>query len=252
MSQPVEAFDWARMLFGDQPPLFLLEIVFRTVVIYGYAFILVRWIGGRTVAQLSMIEFLLVIALGSAVGDPLFYPDVPLVHCLLVITAVVLLNKGLDFLVFYNRRAERLIDGRPVEIMKDGRIHWQTLASRKLGHSELFQLLRVRGIVNLGEVEAAYLEASGKLSIFRRENPRAGLPIVPPWEIEPPGTIAAGDPVPDGLDLACSTCGETVTKQVFLAEPACPRCGDEDWVLAARPAQPGRGGDLAADLSIMR
>jgi uncharacterized membrane protein YcaP (DUF421 family) len=77
------------MLWGDEPPLFLLEIVFRTMVIYGYTMALMRWLGSRTIGQLSSIEFLLVIALGSAVGDAMFYPDVPLLHAIAVITVVV-------------------------------------------------------------------------------------------------------------------------------------------------------------------
>ena len=74
MNDPVTAFDFGRMLFGDEPPLFLLEIAFRTVVIYVYTLVLIRWIGSRSIAQLSLVEFLLVIALGSAVGDAMFYP----------------------------------------------------------------------------------------------------------------------------------------------------------------------------------
>ena len=88
MEQPVEPFDLMRMLVGGQPPLFFAEIVLRTLIVYAYTFGLVRWLGGRSVAQLSVIEFLLVIALGSAVGDAMFYPDVPLLHAMLVITPV--------------------------------------------------------------------------------------------------------------------------------------------------------------------
>ena len=60
-------FDLQRMFFGDYPPLFYAEVAFRVVVIYGYTLVLIRWIGGRGVAQLSMVELLLVIALGALV-----------------------------------------------------------------------------------------------------------------------------------------------------------------------------------------
>ena len=54
------------MFLGDAPALFYAEILVRTVIIYGYTLLLIRWIGGRSVAQLSMVDTLLVIALGSA------------------------------------------------------------------------------------------------------------------------------------------------------------------------------------------
>lgn len=63
-------FDLERMFLGTQPGLFYLEIVVRTGIIYSYALLLVRWIGSRSLAQLSIVEFLLVVALGSAVGEP--------------------------------------------------------------------------------------------------------------------------------------------------------------------------------------
>ena len=96
MDDPIIPFDLARMFVGDHPALFYLEIVVRTGIIYLYTLLLLRWIGSRSVAQLSMVDFLLVIALGSAVGDAPFYPDVPLLAAMAVITTVIGINKGID------------------------------------------------------------------------------------------------------------------------------------------------------------
>lgn len=76
----ITPFDWFRLFLGEDPPLFYLEIVFRILVIWIWTMVLLRWIGGRSISQLSVVEFLLVIALGSAVGDAMFYPEVPLAH----------------------------------------------------------------------------------------------------------------------------------------------------------------------------
>ncbi|MCV2448526.1 hypothetical protein [Paracoccus sp. DMF] len=63
-----------RILMGEQDMRFALEVLFRTTIVYFYTLMLMRWLGGRTVAQLSVVEFLLVIAIGSAVGDSLSTP----------------------------------------------------------------------------------------------------------------------------------------------------------------------------------
>ena len=100
MNEPVVPFDLMPMFFGTDPTLFYLEIVFRTCVIYIYALLLIRWVGGRGIAQMSTVEFLLVIALGSAVGDAMFYPEVPIFHAMLVITVPIyypiILGLGFD------------------------------------------------------------------------------------------------------------------------------------------------------------
>lgn len=127
METEIVAFDWQRLLIGDAPSLFLLEIAFRTVVIYLYTLILVRWIGGRGIAQMSVVEFLLVVALGSAVGDTMFYPDVPLAHALLVITIVVGINKLIDIGMCRNRLVRRIFAGRTEAVIEAGQINLGSL-----------------------------------------------------------------------------------------------------------------------------
>lgn len=221
MEEPIQIFDLQRMLIGNESPLFLLEIVVRTLIVYIYTMLLLRWLGSRTIGQLSTVEFLLVIALGSAVGDAMFYPDVPLVHALLVVTVVVFANKGLDMLIARYKRAESLIDGTPEEVIRDGVLRKKFLTSTSLGISELFQQLREKGVEHLGQIAHAYVEADGRLSVFRNKvEDRPGLPIMPPWELEPPQEATEGS-------LACMKCG-------YLADhaQACPNCGEERWTKA--------------------
>lgn len=180
MDQPVEVLDLQRMLFGDESPLFLLEIPVRTLIVYLYT-LLLRWLGSRTIGQLSTVEFLLVIALGSAVGDAMFYPDVPLLHALMVVTVVVVANKLLDILIARSKRAEHLLDGSPQQAIENGVICRDFLSNTALGVSELTQQLRHRGIEHLGQVAHAFVEADGVLTVYKALKEAPGLPIVPPW-----------------------------------------------------------------------
>lgn len=231
MNETVQAFDLQRMLVGDLPLLFLAEILVRTTIIYAYALILIRWLGSRIVGQLSMVEFFLVIALGSAVGDPMFYHDVPIIHSMIVITVIVLFNRALDLFVFKSRKAAAIIEGSTVELVRDGIIQHQTLGGLKLSNQELFQLLRAKGVENLGEVRAAYFEPDGSVSLFRQgnENLKPGLQIVPPWSLSPPRIVKRGEKAPGGI-VCCENCGET--KQLLPDDqlPQCPNCSGVKWV----------------------
>lgn len=218
-------FDLQRLLIGDAPPLFLVEILLRVGIIYLYTLLCLRWIGGRSVAQLSLVEFLLVVALGSAVGDGMFYPEVPLLHCLLVISFVVALCKGLDALARRFRRAKRLLDGHPVRVVHEGAMEPAGLAARDMSPAELAAFLRMEGVRNLGEIRAAYLEPMGHLSLFRRAEPQPGLRIEPPVEILPHA------PVSGSGALVCGWCGGPAA-----ATPArCPSCNRCDPVQAELP-----------------
>lgn len=230
MGDAVTGFDLGRMFLGEEPPLFLLEIAFRTVVIYVYTLVLIRWVGSRSIAQLSLVEFLLVIALGSAVGDAMFYPDVPLLHCMLVITVVVLLDKTLSFMMARSARLEDVIEGKSVEIIKDGIIVCDALRKQNFGHDELFEQLRLKDVEHLGQVRGAYLETNGMISVFKRErgSQRPGLSIVPPWDVREPETFKPGEAVSGGM-FACELCATVISAGDTSALPICANCSGRCW-----------------------
>jgi uncharacterized membrane protein YcaP (DUF421 family)/predicted RNA-binding Zn-ribbon protein involved in translation (DUF1610 family) len=246
MDQAITVLDWKRMFFGDEPPLYLLEILVRTLIIYGYTLGLLRWLGSRTIGQLSTVEFLLVIALGSAVGDAMFYPDVPLVHALLVVTIVVLANKGLDILIARFKTAERIIDGVPEEAIRAGVFCTDFLKSTSLGRSEIFQQLRERGVEHMGQVAHGYIEADGALTVFLAKQPRPGLPIVPPWELSEPERIDATTSLAKAAQLSCLHCGTLVEVSGKASAGACPHCGHSHWTWAQSETKFAVAGDAEA------
>lgn len=239
MSEPITAFDFGRMFVGDEPALFYAEIVFRTVLIYLYTLVLIRWIGSRSIAQLSLVEFLLVIALGSAVGDAMFYPDVPLIHCMAVITVVVLLDKALSYVVVRSPLLEDVIEGKSVEVVRGGRINFAALSALNFGHDELFEQLRLKDIEHLGQVRSAYLETSGQVSMFRedRDLDRPGLSIEPPWDVREPRRFRAGLITQSHEIYACIRCAMVLDQPARTALPACPECGGDTWHLAKQKAR---------------
>ncbi len=226
MDEPFSAFELGRIVLGEAPPLYLAEVLVRTLIVYGYTFALLRWIGGRTVAQLSMVEFLLVIALGSAVGDSLFYPDVPLLPALIAITAVVFINKLLDGAILRWQTAKNVIDGRPRLGLEGGRIVIEALRRDAIGADEFLSRLRVEGVRNLGEVETAYFEPDGRVSVFRFREPIPGLRIAPPHEILPPVPLTEAE---TSATACCVTCGGLSPSVEVIPDGTCPHCGARRW-----------------------
>lgn len=222
MDTPLMPLDLQRMFFGDMPVLFLAEIVLRTVIVYGYTLLVMRWIGGRGIGQMSVIEFLLVVALGSAVGDAMFYPDVPLVHALLVITVVAVINKLIDIGMRQSPQVRRFFSGTAVQVISDGRIDPDAMRQAGLNRDEVFEKLREHGIRNLGRVRQGFLETSGNFSFFKRVGTVHGLGIVPAWDVKPPPVVAH-----DSADAACAACGAE-----SVGDPKCGGCGGTAWVRA--------------------
>ncbi len=230
---PPYVFDLRQIFFGDHPPIFLAEIILRTVVIYLYTLVLVRLIGKRGLGQMSAFDFLIVIALGSAVGDPMFYPEVPLAHAMAVITVVVALQRGVSYVTEKSTRAQTLVEGDAVRLVRDGVIDCERLAEEQLQREELFSSLRLAGITQLGQVARAYIEPSGHISVLKRASPRPGRPLMPACDPDPPTVYACGATPPEGGDFACAACGFCITLEaVRPLDEACPHCGHTEWLRA--------------------
>lgn len=219
------------MWLGDTPPIFLLEIAFRTAVMYVWLLLLLRVVGRRGLAQLSVVEFAIVIALGSAVGDPMFYPEVPLVHGMVVVLIVVALHYGVALLINKSEHVETFMEGRPVCLVENGRVDLRGLRHVSLSTEELFERLRLAGVEQLGEVRFAFMEQGGNMSLFRFKQPRPGLPIVPPFDLK-----NLDKPVTGGVP-ACVNCGEVRED----ADAPCPRCGERRALPATLDPLPDAG-----------
>lgn len=232
-----QAFDLKRLFLGDVPLLFYVEIAFRTFVMYGYALVMLRLIGKRGQRQLSIFEFAIVIALGSAVGDPMFYPQVPLLHGMIVITVIVGLDKLLEELVKNYESVETFVEGSPSILAQDGYLSEKQYGSKGiLSREELFAILRTNKVEQLGQVKRAYMEQTGQISVFIYDRPdvKPGLPIIPPWDIGELPTFQVEEPVSEAGPYACWTCGYTKAYQVDDIFTYCPNCEHGKWTRATK------------------
>jgi len=173
-----------RILFGEAETAniwFFAEIAFRTIVMYFYTIFLARMVGQGGVGQIGPFEFILVIAVGSAAGDPMLYPDVALLHGIIVITVVIVLHRATVAMLNRHPRLEKRLEGEPLLVVEDGHVHDEKLGAGTLTRRELFALLRQDGIRDTGEVERAWFEPSGRLSVFRLPEGRqtAGVSTFP-------------------------------------------------------------------------
>ena len=231
------AFDFERMFLGtDTDWLFLLEIAFRTSIIYIFALVLIRFLGKRGQSRLSPFEFVIIIALGSATGDPMFYPDVPILHAMIVISLVVVFTRVLFQVAEINEGIERFLESETACLVADGIVDTSALKRENIAHDELMTALREAGVENLGQVRRTYLEPSGNVStfLFPPRDTRPGLPVYPVCDDLHPAVLAARSSVPDTGIYACRRCGCTRSFAAGTDFPSCTICGNQEWSPASQ------------------
>ncbi|GAB2966631.1 DUF421 domain-containing protein [Hymenobacter coalescens] len=224
----ITPFDWQRIFLSeDAPALFLLEIAARCLVTYLLTLAALRVTGRRGVRQLSIFELSIILALGSAAGDAMFYDDVPLLHVAVVFGMV----SGLYLL--FNRLTERYpkfsdwLEGKPVLLIEEGQVQMENFRRQNLTQKELFGELRQLQVEHLGQVRRAYIEATGNISayFFSDDEMRPGLPIWPERLQQEQTRVHEAD------CYACCQCGY-VQPLDKGAKATCTSCHATKWVPA--------------------
>lgn len=220
-------FDWHRILFSDQDYSFFFEILLRTPLMFLAVVIILRFTGKRGVQQLSIFEMVMIITLGSAAGDSMFYEDVGLLHAIAVFVLVLAVYRLIIYLITKYDKFELLMEGKPIYIIRDGKMCLEELKSKDLGSDEFFGALRIRNIDQLGQIRYAILEDTGSLSVFYFPDDEVvpGLPILPDEYNKK--TIKITTP---GL-YACAKCARTY-EQHPVEDVACGICANNEWVEA--------------------
>lgn len=219
--------DWYNIFFSDQPYSFFVEIVVRTLIMFTATIITLRLAGKREVQQLSIFEMVMIVTLGSAAGDPMFYDDVGVLHALTVFVVILTAYRLLIVLIARNDRAEMLLEGKPHYVIREGRLCIGEMPDDEMGSDEFFGQLREQSVDQLGQLRCVILEDTGNLSVFfyPNEEVKPGLPILPDEYQKKSKEITVR-----GL-YACAHCGNTEhlepSKSII-----CSICETVEWVAA--------------------
>jgi uncharacterized membrane protein YcaP (DUF421 family) len=221
-----EILEWDRLLFNELPAIFLVEVLIRTAIMYLVILVALRSSGKRGVKQLSVYELVLIIGLGSAAGDPMFYEDVGLLPALIVFLTIIMLYRATTWLSSKNTRVERLLEGYAVCVIKEGRFSVKNFEKESLAQTEFFSELREKNVEHLGQVRIGLLEPSGEMSLFFYEDKdvQYGLPLIPDAFDKKHTNINSK------AIYACAFCGQT--KEIDRGKVECPECERDEWVKA--------------------
>lgn len=151
----------------------IFEVVVRTAIIVLAAFIVIRIRGRKQLAQLTLFDIIIVIALGSAVGDVMIYSEevVSLLRSIIAITTLAVMVHICEYLVCRApKRITRLIYGDSAIIIKNGKLVKKNFEKINLTEDQLKSKLREKNIQYYSEARIVRLEPDGKLSVQRKRN----------------------------------------------------------------------------------
>ena len=215
--------DIQRILLGNAPPEFLLEVFFRTLLVFVVLLVVVRILGKRMKGQLTITEMAVMITLGAIVSVPMQMPERGILQGLLILIVILMIHQGVTWLGVKSRFFEQLTQGQMSTLVKDGIMQLGEMKKAKISRQELFAMVREKNIYHLGRVDRLYIEACGLVGIYTNDKQKPGLPVYPPADKD----IFTIQDTPDPVVNACAHCG-----MLQHSQPSCEHCGKADWVKA--------------------
>jgi uncharacterized membrane protein YcaP (DUF421 family) len=183
-AEEIKLGDWHRMLFGESPPLYLLEVVLRVAIIYVLILVAMRSLGKRMTAEVGRTEIVARVSLAAAVGLTIQRPQRGILGSAVIALVIVLVGRWLALLAFKHPRFEKAFQGNYAALVKDGILNLPLMKRTRITRESLNAALRGENVRHLGQVKRFYLEANGKFSLISATNEVPGLSVIPEWDLE--------------------------------------------------------------------
>ncbi|AWE08154.1 hypothetical protein DCE79_12460 [Lysinibacillus sp. 2017] len=156
-------------------------IIARTILLYIILLVVFRLMGKREVGELSIVDLAIFVLMAEVAAFALDDTHAHFGKAVLPIGILFLIQYLNSLLILKNKRIRDFIEGDPTMIIRDGWILEKEMRKQRYNLDDLLQQLREQGVASVQEVAYAFLEQSGKLSIYKREDnahPQLILPLI--------------------------------------------------------------------------
>ena len=148
----------------------LLDITFRSAVVYVFMIVAFRLFGKRELSQLSIADLALVVLISNSVQNAMVGENTSLIGGLTAGTVLFALNMLVGYLMFRFKNIRSLVQSEPVTLIYDGKILDKNLKDILLTTDELNSAIREHGVENISEVKLAIMEVDGNISVISGED----------------------------------------------------------------------------------
>ena len=138
----------------------------RTVILYLVLIAVIRLMGKRQIGQMEPSEFVVTMLVANLASIPMQDGGIPLYSGLVPILTVLGVELVLSALSMFSIRLRRLLCGKPVILIENGRVLRQNLCATRVTLDELTGHLREKDVLDITSVQYAILETNGNLSVF--------------------------------------------------------------------------------------
>lgn len=162
----------------------LLIVAWRTIFLYILILIIFRIMGKREVGELSLMDLVIFVMIAEVASFAIDNPKQKLFDSIMPMLLLLAIQLITSYWSLKSKKVRDLIDGDPSVIIRNGEIIESEMRKQRYNLDDLFQQLREQQIGSIQNVDYAFLEPSGNLSVFKKDGDHPVLPLIVDGDIQ--------------------------------------------------------------------
>lgn len=148
-----------------------MESVIRGAVIYLVLLLVMRISGRRTLSEATAFDFVLLLIIAETTQQALLGDDFSITNAVVLFVTLIVIDIGLSYLKQWSPTANKLLQGIPTVIIRDGKLDQHALRRARIGEGDILVAARQKqGLANLEQIEHAVLETDSGISVIPRKS----------------------------------------------------------------------------------
>jgi uncharacterized membrane protein YcaP (DUF421 family) len=157
--------DWHALFVPEMP----VEMVLRGTVSFWFLFALFRVAIRRRIGAVGMADILVLVIVSDAIQNSMAGEYRSVTDGFILVATLVGWTVFTDWVAFRVPALRTLMEPPPLLLIRDGRLLRRNMRAELLTETELLSKLRAQGVADPSQVERAFMESDGEISVIRRE-----------------------------------------------------------------------------------
>jgi uncharacterized membrane protein YcaP (DUF421 family) len=158
--------DWSEIFGLTVSPL---ELVVRGTVMYAFLFLLFRVVVKRRVGAVGMGDILVLVIIADAAQNGMSGEYRSVTEAFILVGTILGWNTLIDWLTFRVEWLQKVLEPPPLLLIENGRVLHRHLRQEFMSEADLKTKLREHGVADPCEVEKAYMEPDGQVTVLKKK-----------------------------------------------------------------------------------
>lgn len=144
----------------------ILEIAFRSLVVYLFIVIGIRIFGKKELSQLSIVDLAFILLISNSVQNAMVGGSMSLQGGLVAAATLFIVNHLFENILFRSGKLSKLLQGNPLMLVYKGHPIERHLEQAKISMDDLEAAIREHGVDSIEDADLVILEKDGSISVL--------------------------------------------------------------------------------------